>query len=468
MITKIVFLFVLVGIAESGIICPKQSWTPLKNVTEEGSWSFSIPTNYSMSKTMVYVKMLKSLRYRCPNEDAVEMSSSQGFRYRRQDQGKIQQSFNFTISVETCKLACSDVTNRIGFCNLECINDIKVPLTVEVRYRRSFNHGGSKQWAQWEETGQFSFLFKNCNKLYWSSWTETSNCTLSAQTTFARSCVDCDGDGVQPKYCEGNFTKQTQCQPLWGAWGEAGPCKLIACNSTGERVRSRLCLYGDGSEPADSQLCSNQSSIVKEQCAGDAKQQATACQQTQSAGGGQSANTSVYVGIGIAVLLILALGFGFAAVRWRCRQKIKTENESHRDLFVVESADAEPTEQFRSRSKGCSRDQLDVPTSAALYKHGVEQPSCTSSGFKLVQPSVFTVYDFAEPVGSNAYEFEQLTVSQPYQSIENKVQNLSAKLEHTYSIVQEHHQVTQQNGVYSNLMKKASLTESEYSTLISR
>ena len=347
MITKIALLFVLVGISESGIICPKQSWTPLKNVTEEGSWSFSIPTNYSMSKTMVQVKMYKFIRYRCSNEEKLELSASQGFRYSREDRGKIEQKLNFTTSVETCKLGCNATAN-IGFCNLECISDVEVPLTVEVRHSRSMIGGCNKACRHWEDNGQFTYLYKNCNKLYWSSWTETSNCTSSAQTTFKRSCVDCDGDGVQPKYCKGNFTKQTQCQPIWGPWGEAGQCAVIFCNSTGERVRSRLCLHGNGSESPDPQLCSNQSAIVKEQCFGDAKQQATACQQAQSAEGGESDKTGVYIYTGIAVLLSLVFGLGLAAVRWRCHQKLQVNSEYHRDSFAVGSLAAEPTEQFRS------------------------------------------------------------------------------------------------------------------------
>ena len=287
------------------------------------------------------------MRYRCPNENEVELSASQGFRYWRQDRGKIEQKLNFTTSVETCKLGCNATAN-IGFCNLQCISDVEVPLTIEVRHSRSRIGGSTKAWRHWEETGQFTYLYKNCNKLYWSNWAETSNCTSSAQTTFKRSCVDCDGDGVQPKYCEGNFTEQIQCQPLWGSWSQEGLCKVIFCNLTGERVRSRRCLYSDGSQSPDTQLCSNQSAVVKEHCVGDAKQQAAACLQTQSAEGGQSDNTGVYIYIGIAVSLILVLGFGLAAVRWRCHQKAQANNESHRDPLAVVSPTAEPTEQFRS------------------------------------------------------------------------------------------------------------------------
>ena len=469
MITKIAFLFVLVGISESGINCPKQFWTPLKNDTEEGSWSFSIPTQYATSITMVHVKMYKSMSYRCRNENAVELSASLHFQYSREDRGKIEQKLNFTTSVETCKLGCNTTASIIGFCSLECISDVEVPLTVEVRHSRRMIGGSNREWRQWEETGQFTYLYKNCNKLYWSSWTETSNCTSSAQTTFARSCVDCDGDGVQPKYCKGNFTKQTQCQPIWGPWGEAGPCKVSLCNSTGEQVRSRLCLYGDGSQSSDTRLCSNQSSTMKQQCAWDRKQQAAACQQAQSEEGGESNNTSVYVGIGIAVLLILVLGLGLTAVRRRRHQKIQTNYESHRDQFAVVSADAEPSKQFRSRSKRYNRDQLDIRNSAVLHEYKVEQPPCTSRDYEVVQPSDSAVYDFAEPVGPNAYEFEQPTVSQPAESIENKLKNSSAKLKPSYSTIQGHRNVTKHNDIYHNLRKKASSpSESEYSTLSSR
>ena len=398
MIIKIVFLFVLVGISESEIICPKQSWTPLKNVTEEGSWSFSIPTHYGTSKTMVQVKMCKTMRYRCANNDAVELSASQVFRYRRQDQGNVKQKFNLTTNVRTCKLNCNNVTNRIGFCNVECVSDVEVPLTVEVRTRRSISRGGNREWGQWEETGQFTYFYKNCNKLHWSSWTETSNCTSSIQTTFARSCMDCDGDGVQEKYCEGNFTKHTKCQPLWGPWGEAGPCKVSLCNSTGERVRSRLCLYADGSESPDPQLCSNQSTIIKEQCTENAKQQA----ETR----GQPDNPRLYIYIGITVLLALVLVPGLAAVRWCRRQKTQIHNESHRDSFVVDQTAADPTQlQFQLRSNEYNCDQVDLRESTALCECTYEQLPGPSNEYVMMQPCASNVYNFAEQVEPNVYEF---------------------------------------------------------------
>ena len=328
MTKTITFFIIFVGISESEIICPKQSWTPLKNVTEKGSWSFLILTNFSLSKTMVQVDLHKTMQYQCRNEDAIELSASQGFRYSRQDQGKLEQKLNFTTSVETCKLDCNNTANRIGFCNLECIYDNEVPLTVKVRYRRGVYRGGNREWEQWEEIGQFPYFYKNCNKLYWSSWTETSNCSSSALTTFARSCADCNGNGVQPKYCEGNFTKQTQCQPLWGPWGKAGPCEVIACSSTGERVRSRRCLYGDGSESADPQLCSNQPAIMKEQCNGI--NYFSECKQF-SFTDFDNISVYVYICVGVGIFFIFGISLSYWCGKKRrsnidCKTKSTTAN----------------------------------------------------------------------------------------------------------------------------------------------
>ena len=49
---------------------------------------------------MIPVETQKTVRYRCPNEDAFELSASEGIRYSRQDQRKVnKQNFNFTLEL---------------------------------------------------------------------------------------------------------------------------------------------------------------------------------------------------------------------------------------------------------------------------------------------------------------------------------------------------------------------------------
>ena len=182
-----------------------------------------------------------------------------------------------------------------------------------------------------EWSTSFSYVEKNCDKFYWSSWTETFNCLTSSKKTYTRKCVDCDGEDFKFKInCPGETTKAEQCYPSWSTWvtrncsatncnlteestktwdcffenkTEAfnanlcwknlksinvlckpkwgnleilcrpfwsmwmtGNCSGIYCNSTGKRVRTRNCLYGDGSNSASNKLCSNQANTKIEQC----------------------------------------------------------------------------------------------------------------------------------------------------------------------------------------------------------
>ena len=71
---------------------------------------------------------------------------------------------------------------------------------------------------------------------------------------------------VDSKFCFKKLDKYEECQPFWSEWSEAGPCVKTEFNSTGGRTRTIKCLYGDDSETFDAQLCSNQSSFMREEC----------------------------------------------------------------------------------------------------------------------------------------------------------------------------------------------------------
>ena len=121
-------------------------------------------------------------------------------------------------------------------------------------------------WSSWADIDEFPFLNKNCEKLYWTNWVETSNCQTSALTTFTRNCTDCYNDTINQRYCNGNTTMQVTCQPMWSEWGEAENYITLPCNTTGEQIRTRKCLYGDGSEASNLQSCSEGSPNMTEFC----------------------------------------------------------------------------------------------------------------------------------------------------------------------------------------------------------
>ena len=62
----------------------------------------------------------------------------------------------------------------------------------------------------------FQYTNKNCDKLQWTTWSETVSCqTLSHAVYARRRCVDCDGvDYPDRRYCYGNETKQIPCRNL--------------------------------------------------------------------------------------------------------------------------------------------------------------------------------------------------------------------------------------------------------------
>ena len=69
-----------------------------------------------------------------------------------------------------------------------------------------------------------SYLEKNCDKLYWSDWVETSNCSLSSNVSYSRVCVDCYGNkaikALAP-LCNGASTKSEKCT--------TSSCGAISC-----------------------------------------------------------------------------------------------------------------------------------------------------------------------------------------------------------------------------------------------
>ena len=142
-------------------------------------------------------------------------------------------------------------------CEQECN---KLNVTLQVAYKNKRIN------SAWSLLGNVTYLYKNCDKLYWTNWIETASCSLLRHWDYTRNCEDCDGNEVDEKHCNGNSTIQKDRQPIWSEWIE-GDCIVTGCNQTvWERVRTRKCFYGDGKEATQSELCFHQSTTMKKQC----------------------------------------------------------------------------------------------------------------------------------------------------------------------------------------------------------
>jgi len=113
---------------------------------------------------------------------------------------------------------------------------------------------------------RFLYTNKDCAKFYFTNWVEISNCATSHTITFRRDCLNCENKTVNGNFCLGNTTRQKSYPPSWSDWSKSRPCSNNECVILCERVRTRSCLYADGSEASNSLLCSNASIILKEKC----------------------------------------------------------------------------------------------------------------------------------------------------------------------------------------------------------
>ena len=69
--------------------------------------------------------------------------------------------------------------------------------------------------AEEERELQIPVLEKNCNKLYWSSWVEATDCSALQLANHTRTCIDCDGDKIEPALkplCNGTKMKIDFCR----------------------------------------------------------------------------------------------------------------------------------------------------------------------------------------------------------------------------------------------------------------
>ena len=286
---KTQLILALLASVRSQIHCPQQSWALYKNV-REGFWSFSLPS--SENNKPVAFEITRLTNYRCTGNNLQFVTT----RFATVGFGQNVSRSNYRIFHTNLN------TNA---CTQQC-DSKSATVTLEFS-RRFFSNNNKVHWSMTTAFGSFVFAKKNCDKLYWTSWTTTSNCRTSRQLDRVRNCTDCDGDYVDPHYCNGRFSSQTQCQPVWSEWSEAGDCISSGCHSTGKRIRTRKCLYGDGSEALNVQLCSNALSNTTETIEVNILQ--NNCKSCTIDSNSLNSNVSLYIGIGIASIVLVLLCF---------------------------------------------------------------------------------------------------------------------------------------------------------------
>ena len=305
MMKTLLILTLLVSV-RSQIHCPQQSWAQYKNVWE-GSWSFRLPP--SGNNEPVRFRLGRITSYTCTGNNLQFVTT----RYA---------TVGFRQNVNSDNYQIFYTNLNINDCTQQC-DSISITVTLEFS-RRLFNNPGQEVWSPAAPFDSFVFVKKNCDKLYWTSWATTSNCRTSRQIVWVRNCTDCDGDYVDPQYCNGRFSSQTQCQPVWNEWSEAGDCVATRCNSTGERLRTRKCLYGDGSEASNVQLCSNASSNMTETCTVNITSNDCAFSPNKSS---MDSNLGLYIGVGVAAALVVILFVVVAVVLYRRGMRCYSKNK---------------------------------------------------------------------------------------------------------------------------------------------
>ena len=455
MITKhFCFVFTMISFSRSAIICPQRSWTEYKTV-EEGPWSFLMEI-YRNHRPVVNRTIRRVTQYRCSNDNDVE------FRTRRRGQ---------TFGPSWVRNSNTFFQRFFETCEEECDSQ---NVTVHVKYRNNYNDG-------WYLLGNFTYVYKNCDKLYWTNWIETTNCSISRERNHIRNCADCDSDSVDEKYCDGNHTLQENCQPTWGAYIEEGPCVVTGCNpNAGEQIKRRECIYGDGSEATNSKLCSNQSTRVAEQCTNNTLPiECTAHTSSATA----FDNTSLYIGIGIALALIVILCIVLTVVLYR-RRKYRTNstpiqiNPSTLELPITRSLatgshvfgheqSVIPNRYNCEQMSGSHEYELEHPAGRPTYQNS---QMGFSTANELEQLPASHVYELEQSVVPNAYELEQCEDSNDYECASNmpSCANPPKVSQPTYSTVQKHRKSSEENKEYSSLMTTNPVTESEYATLSTR
>ena len=486
------FTLLLICLSRSMITCPRSSWTEYKRI-KEGHSSFTIPN----SDVIATIGFERNTEYRCLNDENVRLRTTREL-FDSVNRNSGYYSFLKT-DYETCDEEC-DSRN----------------VSVNVLYRncRLFNLQICWFWSVWKLLGQFVYENKNCNKFYWATWIEISNCRTFDYAIYARSCEDCDGQSVNSTYCIGDQEKQNDCGHVWSDWVTTEPCKATGCNLNGILVRKRQCLYGESKETADVHLCSsnfNDSGVMTQQCdvgeisknckphwnewseagpciasgcnlTGEQVRRRNClyvndtkapndllCSNTSSAIKLETCRntnltlncmqtlssitnfTSLHVGIGVAVAFIFALLILLAFVKYR---RLKSVQSRLNDIPNQANENFSP---YEMATESPSTRQCNNPIENIEYaESNLYSQELETIAYNNIEPEEQEVYEQVMSTASQSIMPPECKNKQP---IENNIP--------LYSIVQEPEPETEtaQTNVYSSLDKPNDLQDNDYSSL---
>ena len=483
MLIYFVILLLVICSSRCLITCPKSSWTEYKKI-EEGPWSFFIPDNREVEAN-VYIE--RNTEYWCHNRNNVLLRTTRKELYRLESQ---ENNYIFRV-------------NDYDMCFEECVNK---SVNVKVFYRNWL--GWLTRWSKLKPLGEFVYLNKNCNKFYWTTWTEILNCSSTDYSVYGRQCADCDGGLVDLIYCTGDYSRKDKCHHFWSEWVAVKSCKVTECNLTGNRKRKRQCLYGEGIVADNYQLCPhfNKSDVIIEQCgvsdlprkclyhwnewsksgpciisgcnltgkqifkrkclrrdgseAPDNKscsntslaEKVETCKNTNLAltctqSLSNSANfTGIYVGIGVAATLTtFGLFILLALVKWR---HFKSEQLLSRGITNHANKNFSPREmETENQSNTSANERIQIVESNVYFQKKETLPN---------------VYESIQPEESIVYEQIMPSANQSNTSFDCKNQQPIVKSMLLYSRVQKTGEQKEQTSVYSTLDKPIYLQDSKY------
>ena len=182
---------------------------------------------------------------------------------------------------------------------------------------------------------------KNCDFLFWTSWSPITTCYLSQSKTYTRNCVDCDYDVVDSLHCDGNAIKTVSCLPTWSTWKDIGGCKPIkTCDSIGKQRRERKCTYKNGSLENQTDFCSNDTATSASLCVvivtTDTISNFNSSTEEFSFGGSNN-NTVLGLGIGLVLSVVIIIGLCIFIYLKRCPT-------SKSQLVAIQACDPSPDE----------------------------------------------------------------------------------------------------------------------------
>ena len=208
------------------LVCPQSQWAYYKYRDKD---------IYTLNISVGGISLIREIKYTCETPENVNLRTT------------------YFISDTNQNWNCKKLSNIE--CRRNCTSKSEI---VKVICERSY-------YAP--RTGSTTQTIKNCDNLFWTTWSSTTNCSSSRSSLHTRKCVDCDYDVVDSHYCKGNASKTVSCQPSWSNWKDIGSCYPIAtCDLIGKQRRERKCIYGDGNVEIETNLCSKEATTSTRLC----------------------------------------------------------------------------------------------------------------------------------------------------------------------------------------------------------